>query len=59
MNCWKGICTYKNDEDICKKDNNKCDMVKEKANPSITFHKCRYGDIPCSLCYKYITCTET
>lgn len=62
MNCFRGICRYRQDgTHLCKLDEIKgkepaeCDM-EQKAPKD---HECKYGLVGCEMCYKYDTCTET
>lgn len=60
MNCWKGVCMYKEDEtQLCtyKDDNKKCDM----QNNGQCSHKCRHFEyVTCKEhCYRYGVCDET
>ena len=63
MNCYKGVCKYKTDNnDLCLKDIEngakpiKCDIIKEYHH----IHKCHYGSVTCKdNCYMFDFCKET
>lgn len=64
MNCWKGICKYKTDNDCCLHDELKCD-VERVGSPGAQYHTCHYErtnenfKLTCyDACYFYDTCEE-
>lgn len=60
MNCWRGICMYKDDNGKCKRDKKKCDLNRESIPTTGTrVDECRYGYISCQECYDYALCDET
>lgn len=61
MNCYKGICKHRTDNnELCTKDiekgiqPQKCDMKHEPQYNDV----CRYGFVGCKQCYAYDICKE-
>lgn len=61
MNCSKGICKFRTDDNMCGKSGQKCDISKDGQ-----LHTChcvrKYLDFKLSCrdaCYRYDICDET
>lgn len=61
MNCWRGICKYKSDDNYCSNDGLMCDIEKVGQ-----LHTCHYEreneefNLSCrNVCYSYDWCDVT
>ena len=64
MNCWRGICMYRTDDNCCSHDGIECDIEKV-GSPGASWHTCHYErehedfDLTCrQACYSYNWCEE-